>query len=190
VNGGQTVTSGKAALGDGQSQKIDGLPIGTTCTVTEPTLPTPPSGWTFNAATFVPGNGEATVTTGERDVAVRVINSISQVSPVVKKKLCPIEPTVVKKVKKDGNRVLIKKVTTKKSSCVLLKPVVLCKPVAASAAGETAFCKTTVTKRGRITINTNGYAGVKVRVIIRSKPKPGFEDQWKPNTWRKTWTLK
>jgi len=25
---------------------------------------------------------------------------------------------------------------------------------------------------------------------VRAKPKPGFEDRWKPNTWRKSWILK
>jgi len=25
---------------------------------------------------------------------------------------------------------------------------------------------------------------------VRAKPKPGFTDRWKPNTWRKSWILK
>jgi hypothetical protein len=130
------------------------------------------------------------VTAKDQAVSVQVINSISQVNPVVVKKVCPIEPTVVKKIKKKGNRILIKKVKTNKRSCVLLKPVVLCQPLGSAAAGETAFCDTKVTKRGRVTVNTKGYDKVRVRVIIRTKPKPGFEDQWKPNTWRKSWILR
>ena len=113
------------------------------------------------------------------------------VSPVVVKQICPIEPKLTTpKVKKVGNRVLVKKITTKKSSCVLLKPVVLCRPVAASAAGQTAFCRTTVTRKGFIKVNTKGYDKVRVTVLVRSKPKPGFADRWKPNTWRKSWLLK
>ncbi len=117
--------------------------------------------------------------------------TVAVVSPVVVKQICPIEPKLTTpKVKKVGNRVLVKKITTKKSSCVLLKPVVLCRPVAASAAGQTAFCRTTVTRKGFIKVNTKGYDKVRVTVLVRSKPKPDFTDRWKPNTWRKSWLLK
>ncbi len=111
--------------------------------------------------------------------------------PVVVKKACPIDVTLHKpQPKKVGNRILTDKIKTKKSSCVLLKPVVLCRPLASSAAGETAFCDTKVTKKGRITVKTKGYEKVRVTVIVRAKPKPGFEDRWKPNNWRKSWILK
>ena len=33
------------------------------------------------------------------------------------------------------------------------------------------------------------YDGVKVSVVVRTKPKPGFTDRWKPDTWRKSWKL-
>ncbi len=59
-----------------------------------------------------------------------------------------------------------------------------------AAAGETAFCDTKVTKKGRITVKTKGYEAVRVSVIVRTKPKPGFTDRWKPDTWRKSWKLK
>ena len=48
----------------------------------------------------------------------------------------------------------------------------------------------TVTKKGKIRVKTRGYDKVKVTVIVRSKPKKGFEDQWRPNTWRKSWILR
>ena len=119
-----------------------------------------------------------------------VVNSIAQVNPVVVKKVCPIDVTLKKpQPKKVGNKILTKKIKTN-SSCVLVKPVVLCRPLASSAAGETAFCDTKVTKKGRITVKTKGYDAVKVTVIVRAKPKPGFTDRWKPNTWRKSWILK
>ena len=113
------------------------------------------------------------------------------VKPVVAKKICPIDVTLHKPTpKKVGKRTFTNKIKTKKSSCVLLKPVVLCRPLAATAAGETAFCDTKVTKKGRITVKTKGYDAVKVTAVVRTKPKPGFFDQWKPNTWRKSWKLK
>jgi hypothetical protein len=154
-------------------------------------LPANPTGWTFNPPTFSPANGQATVTTKDQTVSVTVVNSVAQVSPVVVKKICPIDVTLHKpQPKKVGNKILTKKIKTNKSSCVLLKPVVLCRPLASSAAGETAFCDTKVTKKGRITVKTKGYEKVRVTVIVRSKPKPGFEDRWKPNTWRKSWILR
>ncbi len=117
--------------------------------------------------------------------------TVAVVSPVVAKKICPIDVTLHKpQPKKVGNKVFTNKIKTKKSSCVLLKPVVLCRPLGSTAAGETAFCDTKVTKKGRITIKTKGYDAVKVSVVVRTKPKPGFTDQWKPNTWRKSWILR
>ena len=170
---------------------ITGLPTGTVCTVNEPALPANPSGWTFNQPTYNPANGQATVTTKGQTVSVTVVNSVSQVSPVVAKKVCPVTVTLVKpKPKKVGNRVIVKKIKTKKSSCKLVKPVVLCRPLKSSAAGEKAFCDTKVTKKGKIRVKTRGYDKVKVTVIVRAKPKKGFEDQWKPNTWRKKWILR
>ncbi len=73
--------------------------------------------------------------------------------------------------------------------CVIVKPAVLCRPVASAAAGETAFCDTKTTKRGNVRVNTKGYDAVKVKVVVRAKPKPGHEDKWKPKTWRKSWIL-
>jgi hypothetical protein len=127
--------------------------------VTSRTLPANPTGWTFNPPTYSPSN-TATVTTKDQTVSVTVVNSMAQVSPVVVKKVCPIDVTLHKpQPKKVGNKILTKKIKTKKSSCVLLKPVVLCRPIASSAAGETAFCDTKVTKKGRITVKTKGYDG-------------------------------
>ena len=189
VDGAEKVKEGTVSLASGKSETITGLPTGTTCTVSEPTLPANPSGWTFNPPTFSPSN-QATVTTKGQTVSVTVVNSVSQVSPVVVKKICPIDVTLHKpQPTKVGNKILTDKIKTKKSSCVLLKPVVLCRPIASSAAGETAFCDTKVTKKGRITVKTKGYDGVKVSVVVRTKPKPGFSDRWKPDTWRKSWKL-
>jgi hypothetical protein len=191
VDGADPVKNGTVALGAGQSQTISGLPTGTVCTVIEPALPPNPTGWTFNPPTYSPANGQATVTTKDQAVNVTVVNSVAQVSPVVSKKVCPITVTLVKpKPKKVGNRVLVKKIKTKKSSCKIVKPVVLCRPLKSSAAGEKAFCDTKVTKKGKIRVKTRGYDKVKVTVIVRAKPKKGYRDEYKPNTWRKSWILR
>ncbi|MCU0299557.1 MAG: hypothetical protein MUF33_13705, partial [Candidatus Nanopelagicales bacterium] len=111
--------------------------------------------------------------------------------PTTVKKPCPVmvtrhkpTPTTV------GNRILTDKITTNMSSCVLLKPVVLCRPLISTAAGEKAFCDTKVSKRGQIRVTTQGYGAVRVTVIVRAKPMPGHADRWKPDTWRKRWLLR
>lgn len=190
VNGSTPVANGTAALAAGESTTVDGLPTGTVCTVTEPTLPTAPSGWRFNDASFVPADGTATITTVGQTVAVRVVNSISAVSPENVKQRCPINPALpTVKATKVGNRVLVKKVKTN-NACALVKPVVLCRPVAHAAQGETAFCRTVTTRKGYVKVKTRGYDRVRVTVIVRAKPKPGFGDDWKASTWRKSWLLK
>ena len=190
VEGVTPVTNGTVQLGSGQSQTIPGLPTGTVCTVSEPTLPAPPPGWQFNPPTFTPGN-QVTVNTAGQTVTVTVTNSIAQVSPEVVRRACPINPDMNKpKPKRVGNRILLDKVTTKKSSCVIVKPVVLCRPIATSAAGETAFCETRSNRRGLVRVDTEGYDAVRVTVVVRAKPKAGSTDRWKAKTWRKSWILR
>ena len=140
---------------------------------------------TTNVATVTGKDKNGKEVTGTDTVTVPVTN------PIVVKKICPIDVTLHKPTpKKVGNKILTDKIKTKKSSCVLLKPVVLCRPLASTSAGEKAFCVTKVTKTGRVTVKTKGYDAVRVTVIVRSKPKPGFEDRWKPNSWRKSWILR
>ena len=140
---------------------------------------------TTNVATVTGKDKNGKTVTATDTVTVPVVN------PVVVKKICPIDVTLHKPTpKKVGNKILTNKIKTKKSSCVLLKPVVLCRPLASTTAGEKAFCQTKVTKKGRVTVKTKGYDAVRVTVIVRAKPKPGFEDRWKPNSWRKSWILR
>ncbi len=140
---------------------------------------------TTNVATVTGKDKNGKTVTATDTVTVPVVN------PVVVKKICPIDVTLHKPTpKKVGNKILTDKIKTKKSSCVLLKPVVLCRPLASTTAGEKAFCQTKVTKTGRVTVKTKGYDAVRVTVIVRAKPKPGFEDRWKPNSWRKSWILR
>ena len=140
---------------------------------------------TTNIATATGKDKNGTEVSAQDDFTVAVVN------PIVVKKICPIDVTLHKPTpKKVGNKILTDKIKTKKSSCVLLKPVVLCRPLASTTAGEKAFCQTKVTKTGRVTVKTKGYDAVRVTVIVRAKPKPGFEDRWKPNSWRKSWILR
>ncbi len=191
LDGAALVKNGQVSLAAGQSTTITGLPTGTVCTVDEPALPPNPAGWQFNPPTYSPANGQVTVATKDQSVGVIVVNSVSQATPIVVKTACPINVTLVKpKPKKVGNRVIVKKIKTKKSSCKILKPVVLCRSLISSAAGEKAFCGTKVTKKGKIRVKTRGSDKVRVTVIVRAKPKKGAEDTYKPNTWRKTWILR
>ena len=154
--------------------------------------------WIFNCTTVLNEPTTNTAVASGEDRTGQTVSSeakasvnVTQVSPVVAKRICPIDVTLHKpQPTKVGNRVMTDKIKTKKSSCVLLKPVVLCRPIAATTAGETAFCDTKVTKKGRVTVKTKGYEAVRVTVLVRTKPKSGFFDLWKPNTWRKSWKLK
>lgn len=71
--GNQTVT-----LAAGASTTVGPFNTGTSCTVSEPTLPTAPTGWTFGTPSI--SGSPATVTKGTADtaVAVSVANSISR----------------------------------------------------------------------------------------------------------------
>ncbi len=110
-------------------------------------------------------------------------------TPRAVKKTCPIYADPHTPIpKKLGNRTLTDEITTSTYSCVLRKPVVLCRPLAAHTAGERAFCTSTVSKRGKIRVKT-GREPVRVTVIARAKPKPDFADRWKSNTWRESWIL-
>ncbi len=190
VDGADPVKQGTVSLAAGTSQTIAGVPTGSVCTVTEPKLPANPTGWAFNPPTFSPATGQVTVSGKDQSVAVTVINSISATSPSGNKRTCPIDVTLHKpQPTKAGNQILTDKIKTKKSSCVLLKPVVLCRSLGTTTAGEKAFCETRATKKGRITVKTKGNEAVRITVIVRVKPKPGFSDRWKPNSWRKTWKL-
>jgi hypothetical protein len=110
--------------------------------------------------------------------------------PTPPRSTCPVVVKLVTpKPKKAGNRLLVKRITTN-TKCKTLKPIVICRPIGSSAAGETAFCVTKLTKRGRIRVKTGGYDTVRVRVVVRAKPKPKLRAQWKANTWRGTWILR
>jgi uncharacterized repeat protein (TIGR01451 family) len=130
------------------------------------------------------------VASGQYEPGKRVDSRDTVRVKVVKRTACPITVTLVKpKPKKAGDRLLVKRITTNKK-CKVLKPVIICRPIGSSASGETAFCVTKVTKRGRIRVNTRGYDAVRVRVLVRARPKPKQRATWKANTWRQTWTLR
>ena len=154
-------------------------------TITEYPLPkgrSGPSGITAGPD----GNMWFTEMNGER------IGRISPTAtPTAVKYPCPVNVSLHKPApKRVGSRILTDKITTNTSTCVLLKPVVLCRPLASTTAGEKAFCDTKITKRGTIWVNTQGYQAVRVTVIVRATPKPGQADSWKPDTWRKAGLLR
>lgn len=67
---------GTVNLAAGGTKTISGIPTGTQCTVTETTLPTPPTGWSFGTPTYTPTDG--TVTISETLAEVVVTNTIRQ----------------------------------------------------------------------------------------------------------------
>ncbi|HEY6015426.1 MAG TPA: DUF5979 domain-containing protein, partial [Gaiellaceae bacterium] len=71
-----TAHDGSAQLAAGGSTTVTGVPLGTACTVTEPTLPTPPSGWSFGTPSISPTQPVTLATSAV--VTVTVTNSISR----------------------------------------------------------------------------------------------------------------
>ena len=70
---------GNVTLSAGGSETISGIPIGTTCTVSEDNLPTAPTGWTFGTPTFTPESSSVTVSEASPAYAeVVVTNTISR----------------------------------------------------------------------------------------------------------------
>ena len=65
-------------LAGGGEETINGIPTGTVCTVSEPSTPTPPGGWTFGTPVLNPVSGEVTITTKATTYTVEVTNSISR----------------------------------------------------------------------------------------------------------------
>jgi uncharacterized repeat protein (TIGR01451 family) len=61
--------TGDVSVNAGSFQTISGIPTGTECTVSEPSLPSPPDGYTFGTPTFSPS---ATVTIAVKDATVEV----------------------------------------------------------------------------------------------------------------------
>ncbi len=111
-------------------------------------------------------------------------------TPTMVKRGCPIRVTLHKPTPNAvGSRILTDRIATN-SSCVLRTPIVLCRPLSSTGAGEKAFCDTKVTRRGRIRVDTQSYEGVRVTVIVRAAPKAGQGDVWKADAWRKRWFLR
>jgi hypothetical protein len=80
-----SATSGDAVVAAGASQTISGIPANTSCTVSEPTLPTVPLGYAFGTPTFspsatvsVPAGGSVTVTTNNTLNATPMVPSQPQ----------------------------------------------------------------------------------------------------------------
>ena len=65
-------------LAGGGEETITGIPTGTVCTVSEPSTPTPPDGWTFGTPVLSPASGEVTIATKATTYTVEVTNSISR----------------------------------------------------------------------------------------------------------------
>lgn len=69
-------TSGSTMLGAGESATITGILTDAQCTVSEPTLPTPPTGWSFGTPSISPA--QPVTITKVTNVEVTVSNSITR----------------------------------------------------------------------------------------------------------------
>ncbi len=65
-------------VGAGETKTISGIPTGTKCTVSEPSLPTDPTGWTFGTPVLDPASGQVTIATRATTYTVKVTNSITR----------------------------------------------------------------------------------------------------------------
>jgi hypothetical protein len=76
-----TAHDGTANLAAGGETTISGIPTGTECTVSEPSTPTPPTGWTFGTPTLSDdqaptGDGKVTINDKAATYTVEVTNTI------------------------------------------------------------------------------------------------------------------
>ena len=172
--------SGTLPMKAGETRTVPGVPTGSVCTVSEPTLPANLAGWAFNPATFSPVDGKASITTKGQTASVTVVNSVTAAT------LCPIKVKLHKPVPKTlGKRTLTDKASTT-TACSLPKPKVSCKKTPKKGGS----CKVKATKKGKITVKTTGLTKAKVKVIVTANPTAASTGIFATNTWRKTWTLK
>jgi parallel beta-helix repeat protein len=73
--------AGTVNLAGGADQTVDGIPVGSECTVTEPTMPAAPAGYTWS--TVITGSPTAAITTGNTE-SVTVTNTLAQGSGSLK----------------------------------------------------------------------------------------------------------
>ena len=93
-----TAHDGTANLAAGGETTISGIPTGTLCTVTEPSTPTPPAGWTFGTPTLSDNqaptdDGKVTINDKDATYTVEVTNTITRDTGSL---------TIVKKVVNDN----------------------------------------------------------------------------------------
>ncbi|MBK9434561.1 MAG: hypothetical protein V9G09_06585 [Candidatus Nanopelagicales bacterium] len=137
------------------------------------------------------GKDTVTATYGTLSAAATV-TWVSATPPPTKRKKLPINKKKVKKspvsLGQNGKVRLVKSIKTNKHGKTSIR--VFCIPTKASAAGEVRFCDTNVTKKGKITVRSTGYDSLRVRVVVKAKPKKGQADTWRRNTWRKSWKVR
>lgn len=73
-----------------------------------------------------------------------------------------------------------------------MKPTyrVLCRPLRASAAGQTAYCRYRVTNGGALQVKVMGTVPVRVRTIIVVRPKPAYRKDYAPIIKRKSFVMR
>jgi len=87
------------SLVDGASQTISGIPENTTCTVTEPSQPAPPAGYSYGAATFVPASAS---TAPGVTITANTTVSVAVTNPLTQNAVCSISSTVSTQCNNNG----------------------------------------------------------------------------------------
>lgn len=154
---------------------------------------------TIGSDTFVASFGSLSATASVRWVAVAPTPAPSPTptpTPTAapqpsKKKTLPIKVKDVKppvvKAGADDAVVLVKGLRTNKKGRLAISTS--CRPVGSGAAGEVRFCRATVSRSGKVTVRMTGYDTVRVTVRVRAVPKKGQQDEWRSDTWRRTWRV-
>nr|CAA6799800.1 MAG: Unknown protein [uncultured Thiotrichaceae bacterium]CAA6799806.1 MAG: Unknown protein [uncultured Thiotrichaceae bacterium] len=78
-------------IADGATQTINGIPENTTCTVTEPSQPAAPAGYSYGAPAFVPASA---ATAPGVTITVNTTVSVAVTNPLTPDAVCSITPTV------------------------------------------------------------------------------------------------
>ena len=74
---GETNISGSRSIEAGNKATVTGLPEGFECVVSEPTLPTPPTGYSFSTPTFTPSDATVTIV-DDQTVTVTTENTLTR----------------------------------------------------------------------------------------------------------------
>jgi uncharacterized repeat protein (TIGR01451 family) len=152
----------------------------------------PDETWVYTCSTTLRQNTTNTVTAvgspwDNGKVVGKDVSSQAQARVTVTKPKAPIKVKPAKRCKGNPCKVVKRARTNKQNT---LKIRAKCRPVKSAATGEVSFCRTKISKKGAVRVKLFGYRKAKVTVWITAKPKPQYRDQWRAQTWKRTWVIR